>query len=110
MALFECTECRAVLPSPRRYLLHTGPACRCPLCGTYRVTRLREPDRIDPPLGGFLNLLERLAGGRLHHCRYCRKQFWDRRPLYSEISTDEIDPQTGHLVVTIPPDRARSDG
>jgi len=27
----------------------------------------------------FLNFLEGTAGGRLHHCRYCRIQFYDRR-------------------------------
>jgi hypothetical protein len=36
--------------------------------------------------GGFLNFLERMASGRLHHCRYCRLQFWDRRPLASEVA------------------------
>jgi hypothetical protein len=38
---------------------------------------------------GLLNLVERMAGGRLHHCRYCRIQFWDRRRLASEIAADE---------------------
>ena len=28
---------------------------------------------------GFLNLLEKLAGGNLYHCKFCRIQFWDRR-------------------------------
>jgi hypothetical protein len=29
--------------------------------------------------GSFLNLLERMCGGELYHCRFCRLQFYDRR-------------------------------
>ncbi len=54
-----------------------------------RVTRLKEPDRIDPFQTGFLNLLERMAGGRLFHCRFCRVQFYDRRPLSAPLSRPE---------------------
>jgi DNA-directed RNA polymerase subunit RPC12/RpoP len=87
MAVYECRQCAEKLVVPRRYRFHLGQSCRCPQCGTYRVTRLREPDHIDPMVGGALNLLERLAGGkRLCHCRYCRIQFYDRR---------EIAPQSG---------------
>jgi hypothetical protein len=47
--------------------------------------KLKEPDKIDPPYGGFLDFLERLAGGaRLFHCRYCRIQFYDRRRLTTD--------------------------
>ena len=72
MAIFKCRECAAVEFAPRQYAFHFGPQCRCPRCGTLRVVRLRSPDRIDPMHQGLLNLLERMAGGRLHHCRYCR--------------------------------------
>jgi hypothetical protein len=34
--------------------------------------------------GGFLHLIERLAGGRIYHCRFCRVQFHDRRELAPE--------------------------
>ena len=30
---------------------------------------------------GLLHLLERLAGGALYHCCFCRIQFYDRRVL-----------------------------
>ena len=63
----------------------SGPACRCPICGSYRVSKLRSPDRIDRFHRGFLNLVERFAGsGQLYHCRWCRLQFYDRRPLAAE--------------------------
>jgi hypothetical protein len=34
-------------------------------------------------------MLEKAAGGRLYHCRYCRIQFWDRRRLQAEVMADE---------------------
>ena len=84
MAIYECRDCEAEKFYPRRYMYHFGPYCRCPRCGTFRVTRLKAPDRIDRLQTGFLNFLERQFGGRLHHCRYCRVQFYDRRMLASE--------------------------
>ena len=87
MAIYECTKCEREESVPRRFRYHLGPACRCPVCGTYRVVRLKERDRIDGLHTGFLNLLERLVGGRLHHCRWCRMQFYDRRKLASEIQS-----------------------
>jgi hypothetical protein len=48
--------------------------------------RLKQPDKIDPMHGGFLNFLERLASkGRLFHCRWCRLQFYDRRELATPV-------------------------
>src|SRR5690348_8762741 len=94
MAIYECRECKREEFVPRRYRLHFGNTCRCPQCGTYRVIRLKQPDKIDRRHGGFLNFLERLVGGKLHHCRYCRIQFYDRRPLASEVgSTEAPEPQ-----------------
>ena len=86
MAIYECRECKREEFVPRRYRYHFGPSCRCPLCGTYRVVRLKQPDKIDRKHGGFLNLLERLIGkGRLFHCRWCRLQFFDRRGLATQV-------------------------
>jgi hypothetical protein len=68
-----------------------GKSARCPKCGTFRLVRLKEPDHIDKQHTGLLNFLERLAGGRLYHCRYCRVQFFDRRRLASEVAAEEAD-------------------
>jgi DNA-directed RNA polymerase subunit RPC12/RpoP len=90
MAIYECPKCEREEYVPRRYRYHLGPACRCPLCGTHRVSKRRSPDRIDRFHSGFLNLLERIAGsGQLYHCRWCRIQFYDRRPLSSEAPKHE---------------------
>jgi DNA-directed RNA polymerase subunit RPC12/RpoP len=93
MAIYECRDCDREHFYPRRYTYHFGPYCRCPHCGAFRVTRLKAPDRIDPVYTGFLNYLERLVGGRLHHCRFCRVQFYDRRMLASEDKIPAQPPQ-----------------
>jgi hypothetical protein len=56
------------------------------------VGKLKHPDRIDRMHTGFLNFAEKIAGkGRLFHCRWCRLQFYDRRPLApdSEVRPSE---------------------
>jgi len=84
MAIYACRDCDSEKLYPRPYMYHFGPLCRCPRCGTFRVTRLKAPDKIDRLNPGFLNYLERLVGGTLYHCRYCRVQFYDRRMLTEE--------------------------
>jgi len=108
LALYECRDCNGLSSSPRHWALHTGPSCRCPECGTYRVTRLKAPDKIDRLQTGFLNWLERLAGGDLYHCRYCRVQFFDRRPMRSELSEEPEPDETLDAGAMTPPDTAKS--
>ncbi len=84
LAIYECRECETQGFVPRPFTYRLGPQSRCPRCGTYRLVRLRERDRIDRMHSGFLNLLKRITGGKLMHCRYCRLQFYDRRPVASE--------------------------
>src|SRR5664279_559681 len=87
LAIYECKTCHAEDNLPRAYQLHRGKSARCPKCGTYRLVRLKQPDSIDPMHTGLLNMAERVAGGRLHHCRYCRIQFYDRRLLRDETAS-----------------------
>ena len=94
MAIYECRSCQRQEYAPRRYRYHFGPSCRCPICGSYRVAKLKERDRIDKMHRGLLNLMERMAGhSRLFHCRWCRLQFYDRRPLAPELSKTESNPE-----------------
>jgi hypothetical protein len=63
---------------------------------------------------GVLNMLEKAAGGKLYHCRFCRIQFWDRRRLQAEVMADEAaerEPETegGHETETATPQTDRSD-
>lgn len=80
MGLFECPQCKEVRKIARRYTYYLSDEARCPLCGTYRLRLLAERDHIDRMSHNPLSLLQRMMGGHLYHCRYCRLQFYDRRP------------------------------
>lgn len=84
MGVFECPQCKGVKRVARRYTYYLAKEVRCPQCGTYRLRQLAERDHIDRMKKGLINLLQRSFGGRLYHCRYCRLQFYDRRPLAAE--------------------------
>jgi predicted SprT family Zn-dependent metalloprotease len=84
MAIYECRECKDISSIPRRFRYHLGKFPRCPKCGTLRITKLKQRDHIDPLNTGFLNLLERVLGGPLYHCKFCRLQFYDRRRMTAE--------------------------
>jgi hypothetical protein len=79
MAIYVCGECDHTEYVPRRWRYHLGETCRCPKCGTLRISKLKGPDKIDPMHKGPLNWFERMAGGSLYYCCFCRVQFFDRR-------------------------------
>src|SRR5262245_31816775 len=88
LAIYACRDCHHERRVPRRYQYHFGSYCRCPKCGTTRLKKLKDRDPIDPLPTGFLNFLERLAGGVIYHCCFCRIQFYDGRVLYPLLPTD----------------------
>ena len=90
-AIYHCKSCDTEEYVPRILQHRFGSYCRCPECGTYRVTKLKERDKIDRMHGGIFNLLERMGGGSLLHCRYCRVQFYDRRPRASEGAEEQAE-------------------
>jgi hypothetical protein len=92
LAVYRCPGCNATETVERRYRLHLGENCRCPKCGTYRVTKLKERDHIDKMHTGLLQLLEKLAGGRLYHCCFCRLQFYDRRRMRTSAAARATTP------------------
>jgi len=86
VSMYECRQCHTRKPEPRWYALYLGDYPRCPRCGTYRLTRLASRDKIDPMLRGLVNFFQKLTGGDLYHCRYCRVQFYDvRKPVAPEV-------------------------
>jgi DNA-directed RNA polymerase subunit RPC12/RpoP len=52
----------------------------CPKCHTYELTAPRRVDKIDKMIKGPRSFLQRIMGGTLYHCWYCRLQFYDLRP------------------------------
>jgi len=93
LAIYECRDCEREELIPRNHTYHLGNACRCPKCGTFRVVKLKVPDKIDPMYGGLLNWFEKLAGGNLYHCCFCRIQFYDRRPIDPNASRVAARPE-----------------
>src|SRR5262245_25711919 len=85
MGIFECAQCRAPDGFPRRYTVYLGTHSRCPLCGTYRLRPLAAKDHIDRMLMTPMNAWQKIRGGHLYHCRYCRVQFYDQRPLAERV-------------------------
>ena len=90
MGIFKCPQCKEVKRIARRYTHYLGEHTRCPLCGTYRLRVLVERDHIDRMLKTPMNVWHRMMGGKLYHCRYCRVQFYDRRPLAEESSAKRM--------------------
>jgi len=119
LAIYECRDCENEEFVPRAYTYHFGENARCPKCGTYRVTKLRGPDKIDKMMPGLLNRVEKMAGGVLFHCCFCRIQFFDRRKMAPRTTlqpiTNEVEPlapiDTGDSVEApkVRPDTASSD-
>ena len=86
-AVFECSGCGTKEYAPRPYRFHLGPSVRCPRCGTPKVNKSKQRDRIDPMHWSFLTLLETVfSGGKLFHCHLCRIQFYDRRNIASDLT------------------------
>jgi DNA-directed RNA polymerase subunit RPC12/RpoP len=76
-SIYHCKRCDSEEYVPRVFQYRLGPYARCPRCGTYRLSKLKEPDKID-----------KMHTGSLFHCRYCRVQFYDRRTRATEGSED----------------------
>ena len=92
VAIYLCPECQHEESVPR-FTYRFGDQCRCPRCGTSRLTKLRERDHIDKMERGLWNLAARVCGGRLYHCSFCRLQFYDRRPLPVPKEPDAVGPR-----------------
>lgn len=90
MAVYECRLCHTRRPEPRWYALYLGDYPRCPRCGTYRLSKLVSRDRIDRMYKGIFNVVQRVFGAALYHCRYCRIQFYDLRGPIAPEAKDKV--------------------
>ena len=101
LAVYTCADCQEGDFILRQHAKFLRVECCCPQCGTHRVVRLTERDHIDKMRSGLFNLLERLLGGDIYHCRYCRLQFYDSRPLSKrpmrQRATDAEQPDSAPL-------------
>lgn len=53
----------------------------CPRCGTSRLRVLRKRDPVDTMSTSLVSTLQRIMGAELHHCEFCRLQFYDFRKV-----------------------------
>jgi hypothetical protein len=95
MGVFRCPQCNKIEFMVRRYTYYFGEHARCPLCGTYRLRALAERDHIDRMLKTPMSAWHKMTGGRLCHCRYCRIQFYDKRPLTEETAAKGMAAECG---------------
>jgi DNA-directed RNA polymerase subunit RPC12/RpoP len=87
--VYECAACGERQSSGGWLLIDTEDLANCPSCGTYRLTLRRTPDKIDRMYSSPSNFFKRIFGGDLYRCRYCRIQFYDRRPLCEDAVAAE---------------------
>lgn len=77
---FRCKDCdarvRVTIAAHSKNLKFAA----CPRCHTYDLSVLKRVDHIDSMVRSPRNFLQRILGGTLYHCWYCRLQFYDLRP------------------------------
>ncbi len=79
---FRCEKCQQRVRTTSfslRYVRYV----KCPCCHSVDLTILKRRDGIDRMQKGFLNLVQRLGGGKLYHCWFCRLQFYDTRQRFN---------------------------
>jgi uncharacterized protein with PIN domain len=77
-AVYRCGDCGEVRVRRSTPTLFSTKS-RCPRCGTPRLRVLRKRDGVDEMSSSFWSFLQRIFGAELHHCEYCRLQFYDFR-------------------------------
>ncbi len=82
VAAYRCERCRQRVRVSYLDAIREAKYAACPKCGWYDLVIRSKRDQIDKMKQNPLRLLQRLFGGRLYHCRHCRLQFYDLRPLY----------------------------
>jgi hypothetical protein len=58
-----------------------GRESLCPHCGTARLRVLRKRDPVDSMSTSLVSILQGWFGAELHHCEFCRLQFYDFRKV-----------------------------
>ena len=92
---YRCKDCdtrvRVALTTHSKNLKFAA----CPKCHTYELTAPKRVDKIDKLMKGPGSFVQRLMGGTLYHCWYCRLQFYDLRPRKKSerrmLTTKEAD-------------------
>jgi len=77
---YRCKDCdarvRVTIASQSKNLKFAA----CPKCHSYELTAPKRIDKIDKLVRSPRSFFQRIMGGTLYHCWYCRLQFYDVRP------------------------------
>ncbi len=79
-AVYRCKDCARLMGGKASQPMFSGWSV-CPRCGTRELRVRRKRDNVDSMSHGLLSRLEGLLGAALHHCEFCRLQFYDFRPV-----------------------------
>lgn len=82
--VYECTRCGQKEKTGGWLLIDRNPHAVCPSCGTAQLVARTTIDPIDRVYRSPRAFMKRILGGALYSCRYCRLQFYDRRPLQAK--------------------------
>jgi rubrerythrin len=93
--VYECLKCGLRQSVGDWLWFDRKEYANCPSCGTLRISVRNQPDKIDTMYRSFRNTYKRLRGGALYGCRYCRLQFYDRRPLSDRTDHQRVPFRAG---------------
>ena len=79
-AVYRCRDC-GNLSAKKRPRAERHPYSACPRCGTTVLKVRHKRDHIDSMKRGPMNWIRRVFGAELHHCEFCRLQFYDFRKV-----------------------------
>ena len=79
-SVYRCEDCGKLVARKAAQPMFSAWST-CPRCGTRELRIRRKRDHVDSMSNGIFNRLQGLVGAPLHHCEFCRFQFYDFRPV-----------------------------
>jgi DNA replicative helicase MCM subunit Mcm2 (Cdc46/Mcm family) len=82
-AVYRCVDC-GQKQARRRSTFTFSRVSLCPRCGTEKLRVRRKRDQIDKMSTSMVSRVQHILGGELHHCEFCRLQFYDFRKVAAD--------------------------
>jgi uncharacterized Zn finger protein len=94
--VFRCHNCNHRVGARHDFFKQFSRTTLCPRCGNLDVEKRRTKDRIDKLIHTPFSTLNRLLGGNLYHCVFCRLQYYDVRSRRTKAKEAQkpVAPQT----------------
>jgi len=90
-SIFKCPECKSRIKVSLLGPGLFGKHAQCPRCGDLEPIRRSNLDTVDSMSYLPFGLFHRLFCGKLYHCLFCRMQFYDSRPLFTERKRHSVE-------------------